>query len=85
MALGLAFGAVTDAAFLQWAILAQKLLVARHGAERFNVQLKPKFPPWPTIGVLGIVFVSMARRRPTSCARRRCCSACCCRWCWCTR
>jgi hypothetical protein len=47
MALGLAFGAVTDAAFLQWAILAQKLLVARHGAERFNAQLNPKFPPWP--------------------------------------
>jgi arsenite transporter len=44
--------------------LTQKLLVARHGAERFNAQRKPKFPPWSTVGVLGIVFVSMALKAP---------------------
>jgi ACR3 family arsenite efflux pump ArsB len=40
--------------------VTQLALVARHGQERFNTQLKPKFPPWSTLGVLGIVFVSMA-------------------------
>lgn len=44
--------------------LTQKVLVARHGLERFNTQLKPRFPPWSTLGVLGIVFVSMALKAP---------------------
>lgn len=42
----------------------QRLLVARHGAERFNAHHKLKFPPWSTLGVLGIVFVSMALKAP---------------------
>ena len=42
----------------------QRWLVARHGADRFNAKLKPKFPPWSTLGVLGIVFVSMALKAP---------------------
>lgn len=35
-------------------------LVQRHGEARFNSYHKPKFPPFSTLGVLGIVFVSMA-------------------------
>lgn len=38
----------------------QKWLIARHGMERYNKEIKPKFPPISTLGVLGIVFVSMA-------------------------
>ena len=44
--------------------VTQRVLVARHGAERFDKQLKPRFPPWSTLGVLGIVFVSMALKAP---------------------
>ena len=40
--------------------LTQRWLIGRHGEPRFNQQLKPKFPPFSTLGVLGIVFVSMA-------------------------
>lgn len=40
--------------------LTQKLLVARHGRVRFDAYYKPQFPLWSTLGVLGIVFVSMA-------------------------
>ncbi len=40
--------------------VTQRLLVARHGGEKFNTQIKPKFAPFSTLGVLGIVFVSMA-------------------------
>lgn len=42
----------------------QKALIAKHGAERFNSHLKLLFPPWSTLGVLGIVFVSMALKAP---------------------
>ena len=42
----------------------QKGLIARYGQERFHTVLKPKFPPWSTLGVLGIVFVSMALKAP---------------------
>ncbi len=38
----------------------QKMLVSRHGQQRFDAHDKLKFPPWSTLGVLGIVFVSMA-------------------------
>jgi len=44
--------------------LTQKTLVARHGQERFNHHHKLKFPPWSTLGVLGIVFVSIALKAP---------------------
>lgn len=40
--------------------LTQRWLIARHGAPHFHQKLKPKFPPISTLGVLGIVFVSMA-------------------------
>lgn len=40
--------------------LTQKWLVQRYGAERYNKEIKLKFPPVSTLGVLGIVFVSMA-------------------------
>ncbi len=40
--------------------ITQRWLVGRHGEARFNQQIKPKFPPFSTLGVLGIVFVSMA-------------------------
>jgi len=40
--------------------LTQRWLIGRHGDAHFNQKLKPKFPPFSTLGVLGIVFVSMA-------------------------
>jgi len=40
--------------------LTQRVLVARHGRVRFDTHYKPQFPPWSTLGVLGIVFLSMA-------------------------
>lgn len=40
--------------------LTQRWLIGKHGEATFNQQLKPKFPPFSTLGVLGIVFVSMA-------------------------
>lgn len=44
--------------------LTQKALIAKHGTERFNSHVKLLFPPWSTLGVLGIVFVSMALKAP---------------------
>lgn len=38
----------------------QRWLVRRYGEGEYNQRLKPKFPPLSTLGVLGIVFVSMA-------------------------
>lgn len=40
--------------------LTQRWLVNRFGEQEYNRQFKPKFPPLSTLGVLGIVFVSMA-------------------------
>ena len=40
--------------------VTQRWLVKRYGTDRFNTALKPKFAPFSTLGVLGIVFVSMA-------------------------
>lgn len=40
--------------------VTQRWLVRRYGELEYNQQLKPKFPPLSTLGVLGIVFVSMA-------------------------
>jgi ACR3 family arsenite efflux pump ArsB len=42
----------------------QRALVARHGQQAFDGRIKPRFPPWSTLGVLGIVFVSMALKAP---------------------
>lgn len=44
--------------------LTQTRLIARHGQQRFHAEFKPRFPPWSTLGVLGIVFVSMALKAP---------------------
>jgi len=41
-------------------ILTQRWLVSRVGQREFNEHYKQKFPPMSTLGVLGIVFVSMA-------------------------
>lgn len=40
--------------------LTQRWLVSRVGEREFNQHYKQKFPPFSTLGVLGIVFVSMA-------------------------
>ena len=40
--------------------LTQRWLMGQHGEAHFNQKLKPKFPPFSTLGVLGIVFVTMA-------------------------
>lgn len=42
----------------------QRALVARHGKQDFDARIKPRFPPHSTLGVLGIVFVSMALKAP---------------------
>lgn len=38
----------------------QRYLISKHGEQAFQKDLKPKFPPFSTLGVLGVVFVSMA-------------------------
>ncbi|NTV05896.1 MAG: arsenic resistance protein [Chlorobiaceae bacterium] len=40
--------------------VTQRWLVTTYGEREFNQQFKPKFPPFSTLGVLGIVFVSIA-------------------------
>ncbi len=40
--------------------LTRSWLIKRFGEQEYNQQIKPKFPPLSTLGVLGIVFVSMA-------------------------
>ncbi len=41
-------------------MLTQRWLIGKHGESQFNQKIKPKFPPISTLGVFGIVFVSMA-------------------------
>lgn len=45
--------------------LTQLWLIKRHGMQAYNTNIKPKFPPVSTLGVLGIVFVSMALKSNT--------------------
>jgi predicted Na+-dependent transporter len=54
------FGQIALIVFLPLALgtITQRWLICRHGEAVFNQQLK--FPPFSTLGVLGIVFVSMA-------------------------
>jgi len=40
--------------------LTQSRLIKRFGEQEYNKRFKQKFPPFSTLGVLGIVFVSMA-------------------------
>lgn len=42
------------------AIITQKLLVNRYGMEKFNKQIKPKFPLFSTLGVILIIFVAIS-------------------------
>jgi ACR3 family arsenite efflux pump ArsB len=44
-------------------------LIRRYGPERFNRDLKPKFPLLSTVGVLGVIFVAMALKAPALVAR----------------
>jgi ACR3 family arsenite efflux pump ArsB len=40
--------------------LTRVVLIARKGKEYYQKVLKPRFPPFSTLGVIGIVFVAMA-------------------------
>jgi len=40
--------------------LTQRLLIHRYGMAHYQKDLKPIFPPFSTLGVVGIVFVAMA-------------------------
>ncbi len=45
--------------------VTQRFLVSKYGAEKFKTEIKPKFAPFSTLGVLGIVFISMALKSKT--------------------
>lgn len=45
--------------------ITRTLLVRKHGVEGFQKNFAPKFPPFSSIGVLGIVFVAMALKGPS--------------------
>lgn len=45
--------------------ITRSLLVRKHGQEGFQKNFAPKFPPFSSIGVLGIVFVAMALKGPS--------------------
>lgn len=38
----------------------QRLLTRRYGREHFHATLKSRFPPFSTLGVIGVVFVALA-------------------------
>lgn len=40
--------------------LLQQFLIKQYGGERFQKQIKTKFPPFSTLGILVIVFIAMA-------------------------
>ncbi len=40
--------------------ITQRLLISRYGKERYQREIKQKFPPFSTLGVVGIVFVAIA-------------------------
>lgn len=45
--------------------ITRTLLVRKHGVEGFQKNYAPKFPPFSSLGVLGIVFVAMALKGPS--------------------
>lgn len=45
--------------------ITRNFLVRKHGAEVFQKQYAPKFPPFSSLGVLGIVFVAMTLKGPS--------------------
>jgi ACR3 family arsenite efflux pump ArsB len=44
--------------------ITRAMLIAQRGKEHYQKVLKPLFPPFSTLGVLGIVFVAMALQAP---------------------
>lgn len=38
----------------------QRWLISRHGQEKFNKELAPRYAPFSTVGVVGVVFVATA-------------------------
>lgn len=44
--------------------ITRTLLARKHGIEGFQKNYAPKFPPFSSLGVLGIVFVAMALKGP---------------------
>ncbi len=56
------FGQIALIVFLPLLLgtITQRWLIGKHGEPHFNQKIKPRFPPISTLGVLGIVFVSMA-------------------------
>lgn len=47
----------------------QAHLIRKHGQKAFQSEWAPRFPPFSTLGVLGIVFVAMALKAPQLLAR----------------
>ncbi|HKM27858.1 MAG TPA: bile acid:sodium symporter [Thiopseudomonas sp.] len=45
--------------------ITRAVLVRKHGVEIFQKKFAPKFPPFSSLGVLGIVFVAMALKGPS--------------------
>jgi ACR3 family arsenite efflux pump ArsB len=46
-------------------IATQRYIIKKYGQQKYNKEIKQKFPPISTLGVLGIVFVAMAMRAKT--------------------
>ncbi len=40
--------------------VTQRAIIAKYGMKRYQHEIKQKFPPFSTLGVIGIVFVAMA-------------------------
>jgi ACR3 family arsenite efflux pump ArsB len=45
--------------------VTRRWLLTIYGEQKYNQHFKPKFPPFSTLGVLGIVFVSIALKAKT--------------------
>ena len=40
--------------------VTQRIIIAKYGVKQYQHEIKQKFPPFSTLGVIGIVFVAMA-------------------------
>ena len=40
--------------------ITQRIIIAKYGVKKYQHEIKQKFPPFSTLGVIGIVFVAMA-------------------------
>lgn len=40
--------------------VTQRIIIAKYGVKKYQHEIKQKFPPFSTLGVIGIVFVAMA-------------------------